>query len=207
MKYVNQLDYPYVMYQTNREHPEDTRRDHGTFAMSGCGLSSAIMVADRLLVDYDFDIFDAVDLSYKTNSNHTIGTDYLYYAPAFAEKLGLDVEMTDDPQKVFDCLHTGGAVVALSTGDTDEGHNGLLTHGAHYVAIVSQLRDGRVVVLDPSLTPEKYLEPERVDLVQVDGKMVYTDIKNIVDDYSKAKCENLGFTDSHIFACFWKKID
>ena len=51
MKYVNQLEYPWIMYQTNREHPEDTRRDHGTFAMSGCGLASAIMVADRLLVD------------------------------------------------------------------------------------------------------------------------------------------------------------
>ena len=183
MKYVNQLDHPYIIYQTNREHPEDTRRDHGTFAMSGCGLASAVMVADRLLVDYDFDIIDAVALSYESNANHAIGTDYAVFAPAFAEKMGLDVEATNDIEEVRYCLRTGGAVVALSTGDRDDGYVGLFTHGAHFITLVSELRDGRVAILDPSWKPDKFDEEGRQGKVRTDGApFVYCSLSDALED-------------------------
>ncbi|MBQ2456255.1 MAG: hypothetical protein II499_09195 [Firmicutes bacterium] len=206
MKYVNQLEYPWIMYQTNREHPEDTRRDHGTFAMSGCGLASAIMVADRLLVDHKFDLFDAVALSYEVNANHVIGTDYNIFAPAFAEKLGLELLPTADIDEARRCLRTGGAVVAISTGDRPDGHVGLFTHGAHYIAIVSELRDGRVAILDPSLSPEKFEEEARRDKVQVDGKLVYAKLEDVLADYDRDWACEYGVTADWPFWCFWKKI-
>ena len=206
MRYVNQLDHPYVMYQTNRDHPEDTRRSHGTFAMSGCGLASAVMVADRLLADCGFDIMDAVALAYESGANHAIGTDYDIFAPAFAEKAGLEFKATNDLAEVRNCLRSGGAVVALSTGDREDGHIGLFTHGAHFIAIVSELRDGRVLVLDPSLSEGKYDEEARRDKVTVDGKFVYARLEDVRDDFDVDVNLRRGSTETTAFWCFWKKV-
>ena len=99
MKYVNQLEYPHWPY-INRTNMEEDEREAGktkTVATSGCGLCAAMMVADRLLVAPDFDLQAALQLSYETKANHKKGTDYEIYAPAFAQKLGLKLEMTNDP--------------------------------------------------------------------------------------------------------------
>ncbi|MCF0150444.1 MAG: hypothetical protein HUJ80_03445 [Firmicutes bacterium] len=206
MIYINQLEYPHVAYRTNMDHPEDEKRAvGGTFKMSGCGLACAMMVADRLLVKPQFGMFDAIQLSYDCGGNHTLGTDYKVFAPVFAEKLGLDLQLTSDPEAVLSCLHTGGAVVALSSGDS-EGHIGLFTHGAHYILLIAQLRDGRIAVLDPSQSDEKFLEEGRLGKVCVDGNLIYTDLQNILDDFDKEKLEGLGFAGVEQFACFWKKL-
>ena len=68
MKFVNQLDYPHIHYSHNTSHPEKEQMTHGTFAKSGCGLASLMMVADRLLPSYKFDIRDAMQLMYDTAS-------------------------------------------------------------------------------------------------------------------------------------------
>ena len=206
MRYVNQLDHPYVMYQTNRDHPEDVRRDHGTVAMSGCGLCAAIMVADRLIPDCGFGVFEAVDLAYRTGANHAIGTDYSIFAPAFAQELGLDFEETADPEEVRRCLRTGGAAVALSTGDRPDGHIGLFTHGAHFIALISEIRDGRIAVLDPSLSEGKYDEEARRGKAQVDGKLVYAELEDISADFDLEENRKRGSLETVPFWCFWKKI-
>ena len=59
-----------------------------TVRSSGCGLCSAIMVADRLLPNCEFGLKEAIDLAYATNANLEVGTTYQVYAPALAEKLG-----------------------------------------------------------------------------------------------------------------------
>ena len=89
MRYINQLDHPHMLYVTKTEM-EGEAREKGrttTIKSSGCGLCSAIMVADRLLVDYDFELYDAIQLAYDVEANHKDGTNYKRFAPAFAEKM------------------------------------------------------------------------------------------------------------------------
>ena len=61
MRYINQRDYPDMLYVT-RADPENPRHERGkttTIKTSGCGLCAAIMVADRLLPAYEFELEDA----------------------------------------------------------------------------------------------------------------------------------------------------
>ena len=108
MKYVNQLDYPHLLYVTKTDM-EGRARERGktsTVKTSGCGLCSAVMVADRLLPNCEFSLEDALDLSYAVKANHKRGTDYNRFAPAFAEKMGLKWEASKDLEDLRRCLNT-----------------------------------------------------------------------------------------------------
>ena len=86
MKYISQLDFPDISYVT-RTDLEGIEREKGlntTVRSSGCGLCAAIMAADRLLVNYTFDLADAIALSYAVKANYKKGTCYKRFAPAFA---------------------------------------------------------------------------------------------------------------------------
>ena len=128
------------------------------------------MVADRLLVDYDFDLEDAIQLSYDTKANHRRGTDYQRFAPAFAEKMGLRLEMTLDPERLLACLRTGGAAVAHVAERED--HVGLFTHGGHYIAVIGEEPDGRIAILDPSYKEGKYEEEGRKGKVELKNGVI-----------------------------------
>ena len=168
MLYLNQLDYPHIPYITRTElSPEE--QEYGkttTIKTSGCGLCSAVMVAHLLLPNCTFTLEDALQLAYDTQANIIVGTRYKRFGPAFAEKLELVMEMTNDPQEVLRCLRTGGAVVANSGGDK-EGHIGVFTHGGHYVVAFAEEPDGRIAILDPSYCPGKYDEEGRQGLVEM----------------------------------------
>lgn len=172
MKYVNQKQYPHVPYVTRTE-PDDPEYEKGkttTVASSGCGLCAAIMVADRLLPFYAFDLDDAIALSYEVNANHGRGTSYLRFAPAFAEKLGLKVVFSKDVADVSNCLRTGGVAVAL-VGAYAEGQ-GLFTRSGHYITIISEEPDGRFAILDPSFTDTKFEEPDRKGKVEIKNDVI-----------------------------------
>jgi len=184
MKYINQLEWPDWLYTTctEMEEPIKTRGKTTTVRKSGCGLCSSIMVADRLLPNCEFDLKDAIRLSYQVEANHRRGTDYKRYAPAFAQKMGLELEMTDDPERLRYCLRTGGAAVAHIGGDRP-GHVGVFSHGGHYVAIIGEERDGRIAVLDPSYKENKYEEEGRIGKVELkNGVVALCDISVLVDD-------------------------
>jgi len=174
MRYINQLAYPEIPYIT-RTDPDNEGHERGkktTVKSSGCGLCSAIMVADRLLTHYDFELADAIALSYEVGANHATGTDYNLFAPAFADKLGLRMERTKDINALINCLQTGGAAILLVGGDR-EGHIGLFTHGGHYMAAIGVEPDGRIAILDPSYRPDKFDEEGRPGKVEViDGPIV-----------------------------------
>ena len=115
MKIVNQLTYPNVSYVTMQSFEEENLREEGkhtTVANSGCGLCSSVMVAHRLIANCNFELNDAIKLSYEIKANAYRGTNYKIYAPAFAEKLNLKLETTNDTERVRYCLKTGGTVVA-----------------------------------------------------------------------------------------------
>ena len=74
----------------------------------------------------------------------------LSYVATFGENiLGLKLERTNDPERLRECLRTGGAAVVHVGGDY-EGHVGVFSHGGHYVAAIAEEADGRIAILDPS---------------------------------------------------------
>lgn len=167
MKYVNQLDYPHWLYITRTEMDGKDKAWGATSTVKacGCGMCSAVMVADRLLPNCTFELGDAISLSYAVNANHARGTDYSRFAPAFAEQLGLRLETSFDIEDVSRCLYTGGAVVVLVGAHRED--QGLFTRGGHYMAVIGQESDGRFAILDPSLSPTKYEEPDRKGRVEI----------------------------------------
>ncbi|MBQ7717917.1 MAG: hypothetical protein IJT38_01265 [Clostridia bacterium] len=174
MKYINQKKYPDILYVTrvNMSDPESVERGRTTtISSSGCGLCSAVMVASRLIPNCNFELKDAIRISYDNNANHQVGTDYKIFAPAFAERCGLDLEMTNDTERLRFCLRTGGAAVLHIKGDRD-GYVGVFSHKGHYVAAISEERDGRIAVLDPSLVDGKYDEEGRRGLVELKNNVV-----------------------------------
>lgn len=203
MKYLCQLDYPYFLYPTDTDKPDDVRlerRKYATIKSSGCGICSAVMMADRLLIDPQFGLKEATELSYACGGNHAPGTDYKVYGPALAEKLNLKYEGTNDPERVLHCLHTGGAVVCNVGGDKKDGSGyiGVFSHGGHYILAIAQQEDGRIVVLDPSQKPGKFDEPGREGKVEEHGPFCLTELQTLVDDCSN---RDPGFH------CFWRKYE
>lgn len=198
MKFVNQKDFPDWLYVT-RTSMEGNDRERGrttTVASSACGLCAAVMVADRLLVETDFDLKAALSLSYETEANYRIGTSYRRFAPAFAEKLGLDWEPAGDPQRLLYCLRTGGAAVVEVGGDR-EGRVGVFSHVGHYVVAVSEERDGRIVILDPAYSEGRYDEEGRKGLVEVkNGVMAVCDLQVLLEDIAQS---------TYPFHLFWRK--
>ena len=198
MKYVNQKEYPDLLYVT-RVNMEGEAKEKGrttTISGSGCGLCSAVIVADQLIPESKFTLKDAVKMSYDTNANHKIGTDYKIFAPAFAEKYSFDLEITNDPERLRYCLRTGGAAVLHVKGDR-EGYTGVFSHGGHYVAAISEERDGRIAVLDPSYVIGKYEEEGRKGLVEMKNDVIaLCDMQVIIDDTAPAEPS---------FYLFWRK--
>lgn len=184
MLYANQLEHPHLRYIT-RTSLEGEAREKGkltTVRSSGCGLCSAVMVADRLLPHCNFTLTDALDLSYAVEANYKAGTSYSRFAPAFAEKMGLKYEPTNDPQRLLYCLRTGGAAVGHVGGDR-EGHIGVFSHGGHYVAVISQEEDGRIAILDPSYKENKYEEEGRKGKVEMKcGVIALCDVQVLAED-------------------------
>ena len=184
MKYVNQLEYTHWLY-TTRVDFEGEEKEKGrttTVRSSGCGLCSAVMVADRLIPDCGFELSDALQLSYDTGANRRIGTNYKLFVPAFADKCGLVFEMTNDPERLRYCLRTGGAAVVHAKCDR-EGYTGVFTKKGHYVVAISEERDGRIAVLDPSYKEGKYEEEGRKGLVEVKNDVIAKcDMQVLVDD-------------------------
>ena len=178
MKYENQRNYPDWPYITHTDL-EGEEREKGlttTMSSSGCGLCAAVMVADRLLPNCTFSLQDALDLSYESKANHGIGTDYARFAPAFAEKLGLRWESTSDFRDVRRCIHTGGAAVVLVK-------KGLFTNSLHWITIMAEEADGRFLILDPSLTDDKYEREDRKGRVEItNGVLILCDEANIVSE-------------------------
>lgn len=173
MKYINQLEHPHLLYIT-RTTMDGENLEFGktsTVKTSGCGLCAALMAADRLLVNVNFGLTDAIQMSYDTRANHRIGTDYTRFLPAFAEKLGLKYVCSSDIRELRDCLRTGGVAVALVDGDRD-GQIGLFTRTSHYITVISEETDGRLAILDPSWTPRKYTVEGRVGKVELKDEVI-----------------------------------
>lgn len=202
MKYINQLDNPHVIFDDGKcteEFKATLPMGILTAAYAACGPCSAIMVLDRLSAAHSMDLKEAIDLAYESEALSHPGTDMKIYGPAFAEKFDLELEMTNDPERLRYCLRTGGAAIVHSGGDR-EGHIGVFTHGGHYVVAISELKDGRIAILDPSQKDGKYDEDGRkglVEFTQAEPHIVYCDMQVLLDDTAN---RDPGFY------LFWRKL-
>lgn len=162
MKYINQREYPDWIYETGCDLTGEAHENGKTTTVksSGCGLCCAVMIADRLLPNCDFDLKKAMELSYRTGANRRIGTNYPTFIPAFTKEYGLKYEMTNEMDKLLHCLRTGGAAAANVGGDR-EGYTGVFSHVGHYIVIINEEPDGRLAILDPEFIEGKLDEPER----------------------------------------------
>ena len=190
MRYVNQRKYPHMLYVT-RQTMDEPNREHGrttTIHSSGCGLCAAMMVADRLLPHYEFELSDAIELAYEVKANLRIGTDYEIYAPAFAEKLGLRYKMTGDVEEMRNCVRTGGAAVVLvGRGKYDNGERGLFTKSGHYLTVINEECDGRLAILDPAYEPDRYSDPKWDGLGEVKHNYVVLSNPKILHGETEGK--------------------
>ncbi|OUN05637.1 hypothetical protein B5G43_12050 [Flavonifractor sp. An92] len=120
----------------------------------------------------------------SVNANHSPGTDMDLFAPYVAERFDLDLEMTDDPERLRQHLLRGGMAIANVTGDRPEdGYVGLFSHGGHYVAVVAIEEDGEhITVLDPSQLPDKFLEEGRRGKVVENGYCLHTTLSILAED-------------------------
>ena len=187
MKYINQKQYPDLLYVT-RANPDDPRHERGkstTISSSGCGLCSAIMAADRLLPNFELSLEEAIEISYEAEANMGPGTARKFF-PAFAEKVGLRYEKASTIEELLNCLRTGGAAVALVTEVKGE-HPGLFTHGGHYIAVIGVEPDGRLAILDPSLAPGKFDEPGREGKVEIKNDVVLLCEPEVLHEETRAR--------------------
>ena len=198
MKYVNQKKYPDWIYVT-RAGMEGELKETGrttTISSSGCGLCSSVMVLDRLIPESRFELEDAIQLSYDAKANLSWGTDFEVLAPVLAEKYGLELEMSNEPERLRCCLQTGGVAVLHVKGDRAD-YVGVFSHGGHYAVAISEERDGRIAVLDPSYFEGKYEEEGRKGLVEMKNDFIaLCDINVIIEDTAPADIS---------FFLFWRK--
>ena len=170
MRYENQRKHPHMLYVT-RTTLEEKEREYGrttTMKSSGCGLCAGIMVVDRLLPFYEFSLEDAIQLSYDSDANRVVGTSYIRFGPALAEKFNLRYQMSDKLEDLIDCVRTGGAAVVLvGRGQYDNGERGLFTKSGHYMTVINEEPDGRLAILDPAFEPDRYSDPKWEGLVEV----------------------------------------
>ena len=172
MRYVNQKKYPEMPYITCVK-PDHPRHEHGkttTVKSSGCGLCSSIMIADRLLPEYSYELEDAIALSYKVGANSSSGTGRKYF-DAFAERFGLIKKEASTVEELLQCLHTGGAAIVHVGGDS-EGRVGLFSHVGHYIVAINEEPDGRIAILDPAYEPGRYDEEGRAGKVEVKNGLI-----------------------------------
>lgn len=168
MRYVNQKQYPNMPYITRTSHEGEAyaQGQKTTIASSGCGLCSAIMVLDRLLPTYNFELEDAIALSYEVNANYNIGTSPERFFPAFAKKFGLRYENTANQEDLRNCLRTGGVgIVHVRANQTE--YKAMFTKSGHYMTVIDEEPDGRFAILDPSYVPGKYDAGEDGDKVEI----------------------------------------
>lgn len=152
-----------------------------TISANGCGLCSAVMVVENL-TGKEFPLPEIIKVAQEWNYGSSGKTlcEMKVLAPVLAEMFDLRFSTTSVAEEMLQWVQQGGMVIAHSSGDRP-GHTGIMTHGAHYVAVVRA--DGEeLTVLDPSLKEGKFDSDYCRSLVAVDGNEVHINYAVLADD-------------------------
>lgn len=178
MKLINQNDYPDVIYVTKTKKPDYISGLSTTIASSGCGICCGMMIAQ--FYGYEMSLDEAIQLAYDYKANTSFGTKYKEYALGLCDKFNLNCIRTDKKEELVKALNDGYCALVNVGGDHDE-HIGVFSHVGHYMLLVG-IEGDIVKILDPGIEPNKYLEPNRVDRVKVEGDYVYGHIDDLIKD-------------------------
>ena len=169
-----QLDY------ADRPYPGPDGR--GTIADNGCGPCCAAMVAENLL-GVSFPPWEAAELAIACGAREKPGTDLYIFAPVFAQKMGLNLTVTEsvDEGMMFLRAHKG-LIIANTRGDRPEdGWIGVFSDSGHYIVLAGA--DGtQVRVWDPMYRPGRYEVPGRRGKVRMEGQEALADVSVIRED-------------------------
>ena len=170
-----QLDY------ADRPYPSPSN-PKGNIADNGCGPCCAAMVAENML-GIDFKPWDACELAIACGAREKPGTDLYIFSPVFAQKVGLNVTVTEEADDALAFLRAGrGLVIANTQGDRPkDGWIGVFSNSGHYI-VLAGIEGNTVRVWDPMYRPGRFDVPGRAGKVRMEGNEAFADFSVIRED-------------------------
>lgn len=173
MVYYNQNNYPHIPYPSEKNATANIKN-------AGCGVCCCCMVVENM-TEHRLSIEECTEISMQNGGRVIRGTNMKILGPIIAERYGLTMEQTDDPERVLEFLNAKqGMVIANPSGDR-EGHKGTFSHGGHFI-VVAEARGRTVRVLDPNYTEEEFVQEGRMAKVFAVGNDIYCDIDVVTVD-------------------------
>ena len=173
MHIVNQLRYPDLKYPTNIIEGEPVKEPYPSFALSGCGLSCACMLLERLCGIW-IPPEEMVEYSVKCGANE-YGTKMLVLGPALARDYGLVYRTSSRNEDFLSCLEEGGMVI-FNAGTACQ----TFCEVGHYLLATEKTERG-VTVLDSTWTEDKYAREIAAGRISQEGEVIYTSIDVIAE--------------------------
>ena len=170
MKYINQLEYPYMPYATDLDTP-DSPFHNVTVREAGCGPCCLCMMVDQLTTK-TLPLANCLQLSHLHKANRQVGTTMEILAPVVAKAFDLTCQESNDLSEVIACLQNGGKVICNVGGNREGDYKGIFSYGGHFILLVSTLQDS-FCILDPSAKEGKFDEEGRKGKVQKKGDFLY----------------------------------
>lgn len=181
MIYINQLNYPDMIYNHNMACG-GAGPLHSNVKTAGCGLCCMCMIVENM-TDKKLPLLECRDIAEGIHANMSRGTDLQILGKEIANRYNLTFTVTDSTNKMLDHINAGGKVIANVGGDR-EGYTGVFSHGGHYIVIM-KYENEKLYILDPSYTEGKYDEENRRGKVEVKSPYVICSLEVLVKE-----CEN-----------------
>ena len=169
MKYYNQLEYPYIPYETDTQ-TKDSRFHKLTVKEAGCGPCCLCMAVDELTTK-NLPLEHCLNLSRVHGANLEVGTTMEILAPVVAQAFDLQLTLSNNLQEVKEALQKGAKVICNVGGDR-EGYIGVFSHCGHFILLVS-CDEENFCILDPSAKEGKFSEEGRIGKVIQKGDFLY----------------------------------
>ena len=170
-----QLDYAHVKFPA----PES---GYGDLSNNGCGPLSVSMLVENML-GIPFPPEESAAFFLACGARAAVGTNLYIASRAAADRFGLDVRDTEDPEEARAFLEAGrGMVIANTYGDRPE-HIGVFSDSGHYI-VLAAAQGTEVKVWDPMYKEGsgRYDVPGRKGKVRLDGTDAYADFSEIEQD-------------------------
>ena len=177
MVFYCQLDYAHVPFPAPGS-------GFGNLANNGCGPISVSMLIENML-GIPFPPEESAAFFLACGARAEVGTNLYIASEAVAERFGLRVKNTEDPEEARAFLKDKrGMVIANTYGDRPEdGYIGVFSDGGHYILLTGSDRDGREVrVLDPMYRPGRFDVPGRAGKVRMEGPLAIADFSVVASD-------------------------
>lgn len=128
------------------------------------------MVVETLL-GYPFPLEKSADFALEHGARVPGGTDMGVLSRALEEAFGLKVTRTDSITVLRAALEQG-SIAVVNVGGDRAGYKGVFSDSGHYLVVLAEAPDGRLVLADPYLYAGKYDKPHR-QAVEVVGNLLY----------------------------------